>query len=437
MDSLIKAVLQNYVPTVIALSIIIGIFVIAIAGVVRNSGRKNDVARSNYMIQTVIIGLIMLFISGAFVFAFHKIYISHFYNNIEQNIASKLPSDGSVNNTDLLSADVKSTSITIPDPKCILVVVDTVDCVKKTINDIIGVIIGKMVRGLGVTLVDVLEKFHFNFLFTLPTAVFEANDNNSPDAANQVVSFDSLLKLSEIIGLAWVYLLVVTHYFKSILFAMDNDYASDFAGDISKMLLGFAGVFFARFMAEAIIKTAAAFAGFLFSTPLANGLTMTLKSLITDSLWSSFSVFNVSLVALAIFVLVFIILFGFVVFKNAKRYFILLVMILLAPIFSPMLFFDMTRNMGLIFWNKFIVTSFSLAFDLLILLLVFVFLGSSGLSLGNLILILIGMAVVADSNNLIQQIALASEVSGFKSVVRRGFRTSAGTVMAIKSYLKL
>jgi len=140
---------------------------------------------------------------------------------------------------------------------------------------------------------------------------------------------------------------------------------------------------------------------------------------------------------LAIFVLVFIILFGFVVFKNAKRYFILLVMILLAPIFSPMLFFDMTRNMGLIFWNKFIVTSFSLAFDLLILLLVFVFLGSSGLSLGNLILILIGMAVVADSNNLIQQIALASEVSGFKSVVRRGFRTSAGTVMAIKSYLKL
>jgi hypothetical protein len=312
-----------------------------------------------------------------------------------------------------------------------------VDCVKKTINDIIGVIIGKMVRGLGVTLVDVLEKFHFNFLFTLPTAVFEANDNNSPDAANQVVSFDSLLKLSEIIGLAWVYLLVVTHYFKSILFAMDNDYASDFAGDISKMLLGFAGVFFARFMAEAIIKTAAAFAGFLFSTPLANGLTMTLKSLITDSLWSSFSVFNVSLVALAIFVLVFIILFGFVVFKNAKRYFILLVMILLAPIFSPMLFFDMTRNMGLIFWNKFIVTSFSLAFDLLILLLVFVFLGSSGLSLGNLILILIGMAVVADSNNLIQQIALASEVSGFKSVVRRGFRTSAGTVMAIKSYLKL
>ena len=218
---------------------------------------------------------------------------------------------------------------------------------------------------------------------------------------------------------------------------MDSDYSGDFVGDISKMLLGFAGVFFARFMAEAIIKTAAAFAGFLFSTPLANGLTMTLKSLITDSLWSSFSVFNVSLVALAIFVLVFIILFGFVVFKNAKRYFILLVMILLAPIFSPMLFFDMTRNMGLIFWNKFIVTSFSLAFDLLILLLVFVFLGSSGLSLGNLILILIGMAVVADSNNLIQQIALASEVSGFKSVVRRGFRTSAGTVMAIKSYLKL
>ena len=83
------------------------------------------------------------------------------------------------------------------------------------------------------------------------------------------------------------------------------------------------------------------------------------------------------------------------------------------------------------------VTSFSLAFDLLILLMVFVFLGSGGLSLGNLILILVGLAIVADSNNLVQQIALASEVSGFRSVVRRGFRNSAGTVMAIKSYLKL
>ncbi len=436
MDNLIRAVLVNYVPTVIVMSIVIGIFVVALAGVIRNSGKQTDLARSNYMIQTVIVGLVMLFISGAFVFAFHEVYMSHFYNNVEQDLANKLPSDGTINNTDLLSSDVKSTSITMPDPKCILVVVDTIDCVKKTINDIIGVIIGKMVRGLGVVLSEVLDKFHFNFLFALPTQVFDKSASN-PDDASQAITFDSLLKLSEIIGLAWVYLLVVTHYFKSILFAMDSDYSSDFAGDIGKMILGFAGVFMARYIAEAIIKTAAAFASFLFSTPLANGLTMALKSLLTDNLWSSFNGFSISLVALAIFVLVFIILFGFVVFKNAKRYFILLIMILLAPIFSPMLFFDMTRTMGMIFWNKFIVTSFSLAFDLLILLMVFVFLGSGGLSLGNLILILVGLAIVADSNNLVQQIALASEVSGFRSVVRRGFRNSAGTVMAIKSYLKL
>ena len=436
MDNLIRAVLENYVPTVIVMSIVIGIFVVALAGVIRNSGKQTDVARSNYMIQTVIVGLVMLFISGAFVFAFHEVYMSHFYNNVEQDLANKLPSEGTINNTDLLSSDVKSTSITMPDPKCILVVVDTIDCVKKTINDIIGVIVGKMVRGLGVVLSEVLDKFHFNFLFALPTQVFDTGASN-PDDAAQAINFDSLLKLSEIIGLAWVYLLVVTHYFKSILFAMDSDYSSDFAGDIGKMILGFAGVFMARYIAEAIIKTAAAFATFLFSTPLANGLTLALKSLLTDSLWTSFNGFSISLVALAIFVLAFIILFGFVVFKNAKRYFILLIMILLAPIFSPMLFFDMTRTMGMIFWNKFIVTSFSLAFDLLILLMVFVFLGSGGLSLGNLILILVGLAIVADSNNLVQQIALASEVSGFRSVVRRGFRNSAGTVMAIKSYLKL
>ncbi len=74
-------------------------------------------------------------------------------------------------------------------------------------------------------------------------------------------------------------------------------------------------------------------------------------------------------------------------------------------------------------------------FDLLILLMVFVFLGAGGLSLGNLLLILTGMAVVADSNNLIQQIANASEVSGFKSVVRNGFRSGANTVYKIKRYL--
>ena len=92
--------------------------------------------------------------------------------------------------------------------------------------------------------------------------------------------------------------------------------------------------------------------------------------------------------------------------------------------------------MGLIFWNKFIVTSFGLIFDLLILLIVFVFLSSNGLSLGNLILMLIGMAVVVDSNNLIQQIALASEVSGFKSVVRNGLRSGTSTFLSLRNYFR-
>jgi hypothetical protein len=96
----------------------------------------------------------------------------------------------------------------------------------------------------------------------------------------------------------------------------------------------------------------------------------------------------------------------------------------------------MTKTMGIIFWNKFIVTSFSLIFDLLILLMVFVFLSSKGLSLGNLLLMLIGMAVAADSNNLIQQIANASEVSGFKSVVRNGFRSGANTAYKVRRYFK-
>jgi hypothetical protein len=107
-------------------------------------------------------------------------------------------------------------------------------------------------------------------------------------------------------------------------------------------------------------------------------------------------------------------------------------MILLSPIFTPMLFFDMTQTMGKIFWHKFIVTSFGLSVDLLILLIVFVFLSSGGLSIGNLILMLVGMAVVADSNNLIQQIATASEVAGFTSVVRNGLRSGAATFMSIK-----
>jgi hypothetical protein len=100
-------------------------------------------------------------------------------------------------------------------------------------------------------------------------------------------------------------------------------------------------------------------------------------------------------------------------------------MILLAPIFTPLLFFDMTRNMCTIFWTKFFTTSFGLMFDLLILSMIFIFLGSGGMSLGNLLLILVGMAVVADSNNLIQQIANASEVAGFHSVVRSSINSGS------------
>ncbi len=432
MDNLIKAVLTNYVPTVIIIAIITGIFVIALAGIIRNSGKHDDVVRSNFMVRTVIVGLVMLFISGAFVFTFHEVYMSRFYNNISQNLSDKLTND--FNNTDLLSNDIKSTSIVTQDAKCFLVVVDTIDCIKKTINDVIGIIISKFVRGVGTTLSAILQKFNFSFLFRLPVEVFDATSAQSDTQATQVVNFNSLLKLSEIIGLAWVYILIITHYFKSILFSLDNDYSSDFVGDLGKMLLGFAGVFIARYMAEAVITTAQAFASFLFSTPLANGLTAALSALISDSLWTSFVSFNISLVALAIFVLVYIILFGFIIFRNAKRYFILLIMILLAPIFTPMLFFDMTRTMGTIFWNKLIVTSFSLTFDLIILLMVFVFLGSGGLSLGNLILMLVGMAILADSNNLLQQIALAAEVSGFKSVVRRGFGSGVNTVYRWKRF---
>ena len=79
------------------------------------------------------------------------------------------------------------------------------------------------------------------------------------------------------------------------------------------------------------------------------------------------------------------------------------------------------------------MTSFGLIFDLLILLMIFVFLSSGGFSLGNLLLILIGMAVVADSNNLLSQIAMASEVSGFKSVVRNGIRAGSGHIMKLRN----
>jgi len=107
-------------------------------------------------------------------------------------------------------------------------------------------------------------------------------------------------------------------------------------------------------------------------------------------------------------------------------------MVLLAPIFTPMLFFSETQNMGVIFWHKFFVTSFSLIFDLFILLLVFVFLSSGGFSLSNLILMLVGMAIVADSNNLLQQIANAAEVSGFRSVVRKSVGSGANLYYRLK-----
>ncbi len=426
MDNLINIVLSNYIPTVIIIGLIVGIFVLAIAGVIRNSGKHDDIARSNLIMQTVIVGFIMLFVSGAFVFAFHQTFVSRFYSDVEQNITSKLPNTDDIENTSLFSSEVKDTQTTFQEPKCILVVVDTIDCVKKTINEVIGVIIAKVVRGAGTVVEKVVEKFNFNFLFNLPAELFDSNPNLPADKLARVVNFNSLISLSEIIGLAWVYVLVVTHYFKTILFSLENDYSNDFIGDIGKILLGFGGVFLARYMAEAVITMAQAFASFMFNTALASGLSSALKALITDALWNGFSSLGISLIALAIFVLVYIILFGFVVFRNAKRYFILLVMILLAPIFTPMLFFDYTRNMGLIFWNKFIVTSFSLLFDLLVLLIIFVFLSSGGLTVSNLILMLVGMAVVADSNNLLQQIANAAEVSGFRSVVRNGFKSGSG-----------
>lgn len=432
METLISTILTQYVPTVIILCLIVGIMVIAIAGVIRNSGKYDDVARSNGIIQTVIVGFIMLFISGSFVFAFHEVYISRFYGNVKENISTKLPTTDDIKNTSLFGSEMKDVPAIAQEARCILVVVDTIDCVKKTINDVIGLIIEKLVRGLGTVVGKVTEKLNFNFLFNVPADVFDSSPDLPADKLERVANFNMLIQFSEMLGLAVVYLLIVTHYFKSIIMSLDNDFSNDFVGDIGKMILGFSGVFLARFMAEAVLKTAQAFASFLFNTPLANGLIIALKALITDNLWSSFGGFTISLVGLAIFVLVYIILFGFIVFKNAKRYFILLAMILLAPIFTPMLFFDMTRTMGLTFWNKFIVTSFSLMFDLLILLMVFVFLSSGGFSLGNLLLMLIGMAVVADSNNLIQQIALAAEVAGFRSVIRRGFKSGSGTILRLK-----
>lgn len=434
MDNLISGVLANYVPIIIIISFIVGIFVIGIAGIIRNSGKNDDIARSNLIIQTVMVGMIMLFLSGCFVFAFHKVYVSRYYADVQTNLSSKLSQNGDPGSTDLLQTQIQQAGTDTPSAKCILIVIDTVDCVKKTINDVIGSLVSVIVRALG-GFVDTIVKYlntSFPFLFNLPADLFNSSPNLPADKLQNIANFDSLIKFSEIVGLAWVYLLMVTHYFKSIIFSLDSDYSNDFVGDIGKMILGFAGVFLARYMAEAVILTAQSFASFLFNTQLANGLVTTLEALINNTLWVSFGSFGLALVILAIFVLVYVILFGFIVFKNAKRYFTLLIMILLAPIFTPMLFFDLTRSMGTIFWTKFFTTSFGLMFDLLILSMIFLFLGSGGFSLGNLLLILVGMAIVADSNNLLQQIANASEVAGFRSVVRTGIKSGSNLYYKIR-----
>ncbi|MFA5991652.1 MAG: hypothetical protein WC794_05425 [Candidatus Doudnabacteria bacterium] len=434
MDNLISGVLANYVPIIIIISLIVGIFVIGIAGIIRNSGKNDDIARSNLIIQTVMVGMIMLFLSGCFVFAFHKVYVSRYYADVQTNLSSKLSQNGDPGSTDLLQTQIQQAGTDTPSAKCILIVIDTVDCVKKTINDVIGSLVSVIVRALG-GFVDTIVKYlniSFPFLFNLPADLFDSSQNLPADKLKNIANFDSLIKFSEVVGLAWVYLLMVTHYFKSIIFSLDSDYSNDFVGDIGKMILGFAGVFLARYMAEAVILTAQSFASFLFNTQLANGLVTTLEALINNTLWVSFGSFGLALVILAIFVLVYVILFGFIVFKNAKRYFTLLIMILLAPIFTPMLFFDLTRSMGTIFWTKFFTTSFGLMFDLLILSMIFLFLGSGGFSLGNLLLILVGMAIVADSNNLLQQIANASEVAGFRSVVRTGIKSGSNLYYKIR-----
>lgn len=431
METLIRAVLTNYIPTVIIAGVIVGIFAIAFAGVIRNSGRLDDVARSNQIIQTVIVGIIMLFVSGLFVFAFHKVYVSQYYGGIEQQLSANLSQAGNSQDTSQLQGQIGQTGTDPSQPQCINFIISPFNCIKQVINQTIAAIISTIVRAVG-SFIDTVIKYlnsSFPFLFNLPAQLY---DNSGGISSGMIANFNLLLKFSEVIGLAFVYLLMVTHYFKSIMFSLDQDYSSDFIGDIGKMLLAFAGVFLARYLAEAIILTAQAFASFLFNNQLATGLTSTLQTLISQGLWNSFGSFGISLVVLAIFVLVYIILFGFLVFKNAKRYFILLVMILLAPIFTPLIFFEETRNMGSIFWTKFFTTSFSLMFDLLILSMVFIFLGSGGLSLGNLLLILVGMAVVADSNNLIAQIANASEVAGFRSVVRSGIRSGAGLYYRFK-----
>jgi len=78
---------------------------------------------------------------------------------------------------------INGSAIVTNDAKCILIVVDTIDCIKKPSTDVIGLIIGKFVRGAGTVLSAALQKFNFSFLFQLPVAVFDASTTASSTQA--------------------------------------------------------------------------------------------------------------------------------------------------------------------------------------------------------------------------------------------------------------
>jgi len=436
MDDLIQAVLSYYVPILIITSSLAGIFAIAIAGSIRNSGKLNDLIRSNSIIQNTIIGLLMLFFSGAFVFAFHQTYVSRYYSGIESNLENQIAQLKSENTSILQSQVNQSAPSSNQQPQCILGVIGNIDCLKEVINETLGSLISVPIRALGSFLNNLISTLspQFQFMFSLPTQMIFIDSSSGSIQIAEANNFSTLLKFTELVSLAFVYMLMVTHYFKSIIFSLDSEGQNDFILDIGKMILGFAGVFLAKYLAEAIIFTAQSFATFLFNSQLASGLLASLQALTNQNLWNGFNSFGLSLVLLSLFVLAYIILFGFVAFKNAKRYFVLLVMILLAPIFTPMLFFEETRSIGITFWIKFFSTSFGLTFDLIIMCMIFTFLGGDGLSMGNLLLILIGLAVVADSNSFIQKITNTSEVAGFKSVVSSAIGSGSRIYNKIKDF---
>ena len=145
MNTLINAVLNNYVPIIIIAAFIVGIFVVAIAGVIRNSGKLEDVARSNLAIKTVIVGLLMLFLSGSFVFAFHEVYVSRYYGGIESQLAAKL-SPANTSDTGQLQSQISQTGTDAPPSQCISLLINPLDCIKLTINQTIAVFISIPVR---------------------------------------------------------------------------------------------------------------------------------------------------------------------------------------------------------------------------------------------------------------------------------------------------